>query len=73
VRVHNYTASSSSSCPLQYRVHENWALWPYMQTTTEGVTSLWIAPSLLLAQYETSAEVTLFLEKDYVVSGQCWI
>lgn len=40
-----------------------------MERLPDGRTSLWIAPSLLLAQYETSAEVTLFLEKDYVVSS----
>ena len=43
----------------------NDSLFLLSQTETDGKQAVWVAPSLLLALHETSADITIFLEKDY--------
>lgn len=38
---------------------------PFAEKGDDGKQAIWVAPSLLLALHETTADVTIFLEKDY--------
>lgn len=38
---------------------------PFTQKEADGKQAIWVAPSLLLSLHETSADVAIFLEKDY--------